>query len=106
MATRDLGDLFAGYLEDQPQAAYFSAAPFSGGYSPASRQYWSGQYGNITNQFWGDVGQQLRRGEFPSKTFTDFLQEYPWTERYTALGPRMRPGGSTQRYAPATRWAF
>ena len=94
-------------LEYSPEMAYFSAAPFQGA-SPFEQQYWSNQYGDTYNQYQGALGRSMRAGDPVSSqpTWVGFLDAMPWTERYTALGPRMRPGGSTQRYAPATRWAF
>ena len=127
---------FSDFLEDMPEAAYYSAAPFgagvsaaspfgrdywqtdpstqaerapsqtfveAGGYAPAAQRYWSGQYGNVMNQYMGTVGKSLREGEFPSLTFTDYLGQYPWTERYTALSPAMRQGGGISRFAPSVR---
>ena len=94
----------ATYYSAEPFGAGTSAAsPFGGGYSPASQQYWSGQYGNVMNQYMGTVGKSLREGEFPSLTFTDYLGQYPWTERYTALSPSMRQGGGISRFAPSVR---
>lgn len=93
-------------METLPEAAYYSATPFAGGYSPAAQRYWSGQFGNLQNQYMGEWGRQYRAGEDPLKqgyTFTEFLSDYPWTERYTALGPRLRPGAGTSRFAPAAR---
>jgi hypothetical protein len=97
---------FGSFLEDVPEAAYYSAAPFTGGMSPAQRQYWSGQFGNIQNQYMGALGQQMRRGEMPTLQFTDFLENLPWTERYTALSPRLRPGSGTTRFNPGVRRYF
>jgi len=103
-------------LPYEPQVAYYSAAPFGGGttqaspfgegFSPAAQQYWSGQYGNVYNQFMGDVGRSYRRGEEPAMSFVDYLDQYPFTERYTALGPQMRPGSRTARFSPATRYIY
>ncbi|MAH45277.1 hypothetical protein CMI37_05585 [Candidatus Pacearchaeota archaeon] len=100
-------------LEGSPEAAYYSAAPFGtgmsaaspfgGGAAPAAQQYWSGQYGNVMNQYVGELGRSMRAGEAPTMTFTDYLQQYPWTQRYSAMSPAMRPGGRTSRYAPAAR---
>lgn len=99
-----------------PQAAYYSAAPFGGGTtqaspfgggsSPAAQQYWSGQYGNVYNQFMGELGRSYRQGEEPTMSFVDYLDQYPFTERYTALGPQMRAGGSTGRFAPSARYMY
>ena len=108
------GDFWQEYvLGFEPEAAYYSAtpfgtgataaSPFGGGFSPASQSYWSGQYGTVMNQYLGEAGRAMRRGEEPTQSFTDFLGQYPWTERYTALTPRGRPGGSTARFVPSTR---
>jgi hypothetical protein len=99
-------------LPYEPQAAYYSAAPFGAGastgspfgegYAPAAQQYWSGQYGNVMNQYMGSMGRSMRAGQEPEMSFVDYLEQYPWTQRYTALSPAMRPGGSTSRFAPGT----
>ena len=104
MPEEDFGNFWQDYvLPSAPETAYYSAAPFGGGFSPASQQYWSGQYGNVVNQYAGELGKSYRAGEQPSMSFVDFLEEYPWTQRYTAMSPSMRPGGRTSRYAPAAR---
>ena len=100
-------------LPYEPQAAYYSAAPFGagasagqpfgGGHAPAAQQYWAGQYGNMQNQYMGYAGRAMRQGQEPEMNFMDYLDQYPWTERYTALAPPMRPGGLTSRFAPGTR---
>ena len=97
---------FASYqLERDPRAAYFSSAPFQGASSPAQRRYWEGQFGNVYNQYSGAMGSALREGrEGPS--FVDYLSQTPFTERYTALSPSMRPGGSFRRFSPGTRYMY
>jgi hypothetical protein len=92
-------------LEATPQLAYFSSAPFQGGYSPAQQQYWSGQFGNVYNQYAGALGTSIRQGE-QAPSFTDFLSDKPWTQRYTALSPSLRPGSSFRRFSPTTRYAY
>ena len=107
MAAGDFGSFWQEYvLPAAPEAAYFSAEPFKGGYSPVAQQYWGGQYGDVTNAYVGYIGQEARAGRAPENTFLDFLEQYPWTERYTAMSPSMRPGGRTSRFAPATRYVF
>jgi len=97
---------FAQYqLESTPQMAYFSASPFQGGYSPAQERYWSGQFGNVYNQYAGTLGSAVRKGEEPP-SFVNFLSDMPWTQRYTALSPSLRPGGSFRRFNPATRYVY
>ena len=100
-------------LPYEPRSAYYSAepfgagtsaaSPFGGGYSPAAQQYWSGQYGNVMNQYMGELGRSFRAGEEPTMSFVDYLDQYPWTERYTSMSPRLRPGGTTSRFAPSVR---
>ena len=75
------------WLEANPEAAFYSAAPFglgsytagnpfggttygeagqpgaAGGFSPAAQTYWAGQYGNIQRQYLGELGRAMRRGE-------------------------------------------
>ena len=105
-----LGDWNTFQLEASPAMAYFSSAPFQGQTSaalssPMQRQYWGGQYGNVINQYQGAMGSALRTGtEAPS--FVDFLQDKPWTERYTALSPSLRPGSSFSRFSPQTRFIY
>ena len=94
-------------LQAAPESAYFSASPFGGGYSPSEQRYWSGQYGNVMNQYLGSMGESFRQGQEPSTTsFVDFLSQYPWTDRYTSMSPRLRPGGGTSRFAPSVRRFF
>ena len=92
-------------LESDPSMAYFSAAPFQGGASPAQQQYWQGQFGNVFSQYQGALGTSLRSGTEP-QSFVDFLEQTPWTERYSSLSPSLRPGGSTRRFNPATRYMY
>ena len=105
-----LGNWNTFQLEASPAMAYFSSAPFQGKTSaalssPMQRQYWGGQYGNVINQYQGAMGSALRTGtEAPS--FVDFLQDMPWTERYTALSPSLRPGSSFGRFSPQTRYIY
>ena len=118
------------WLEANPEAAFYSAAPFglgsytagnpfggttygeagqpgaAGGFSPAAQTYWAGQYGNIQNQYLGELGRAMRRGESDAPSFVDYLEDYPFTQRYTAMSPAMRPGGGFGRYAPRARHMY
>jgi hypothetical protein len=98
---------FAKYqLETDPRAAYFSAAPFQGATSPAQQKYWGSQFGNVYNQYTGAVGTALRQGLEETPSFVDYLKQTPWTERYTALSPSLRPGSSFRRFNPSTRYMY
>ena len=110
MAWNDfLTNSFSDYmLESSPSMAYFSSAPFQSGTSPTSpaqQQYWQGQFGNVYNQYEGALGTALRTGT-EAPTFVDFLDQTPWTERYTSLSPSLRPGSSSRRFNPTTRFMY
>lgn len=98
-------DLEQFQLESMPETAYYSAEPFQGGYSPAQQQYWSGQYGNVQNQYAGAIGAALRNKQEPP-SFMNFLSDIPWTQRYSALSPALRPGGRSRRFSPSTRYIY
>ena len=117
MATGNDVNIWRDYvLPYEPQAAYYSASPFGegasaaspygGGFAPAAQQYWAGQYGNVMSQYMGDVGRSLRKGEEPSMTFSEYVDQYPFTQRYSALGPQMRAGGRTSRFSPSARYMY
>lgn len=94
------------WLEAVPEAAFYSAAPFGDtGFSPMAQQYWAGQYGNIQNQYLGELGSAMRNQQ-QAPSFVDFLEDYPFTQRYTAMSPALRPGGSFRRFAPSTRFMY
>ena len=131
------GDFWKKYgLEQEPEAAYYSAKPFGagytyaerpmaraanpwgasefddkgeqvqGGFSPYEQQHWASQYGNVKNQYLGELGRRMRAGMGPDMTFSDFLEDYPWTQRFTALPPSMTSGSGSTRFAPSTRYMY
>ena len=102
--TQDFYDFM---LAEQPQWAYFSSAPFSGGPGPqtAQQQYHSGQFGNVYNQYLGDLGSAAREGR-QGTSFEAFLEKYPFTQSYYQnVSPTQRMGSST-RFAPSTRFMY
>ena len=94
-------------LEFNPEWAYYSSAPFQEGkgFSPMQNQYWRGQYGDVWDEYLGSLGAAEKRGQ-DAPLWTSFLEDMPWTQRYTALGPSLRPGGSTRQYSPSVRYAY
>ena len=104
-----LGMSWADYqLESDPSMAYFSSGAFAPGQGmgPAQQQYWGRQSGNIWNQYEGVLGSEVRQGVESPTTFVDFLEQQPWTERYTSLSPSLRPGGGSRRFNPSTRFMY
>ena len=123
------GNPFRSYLGDVPQAAYFSfqdqfGQTPRGVTSPGQRQYFQNQFQNIHNQFMGQLGEQLRRGQAPTRQFTDFLSEripqggrtegvpvaptrpIPFAERFASLPPILRGDYSASRLSPRGRFLF
>ena len=75
------------------------------GTSPASRRYFRGQFQNIYNDFLGQQGRALQGGQLPSQTFTQFLQQYPFTQRYAALPPELS-GRTLGSFAPRVQYSY
>lgn len=103
-------------LQEAPEAAYYSYQDdFSS--TPKQQQYYQNQFQNVYNQYLGSLGQSLKAGstgaeggpssikEALSPTFMDYLGNYDWTERYSALPPPMR-GDFTSQFNPRTRQIY
>ena len=98
---------FGDFLEYKPEVAYYSS--IKGGQfadqSPAQQQYYEKSFGDVYNQYLGKLGSQIRDGEAPSLKWTEYLEQDPFTERYTALPPSQK-GSFTGAYSPTTRRIF
>ena len=75
------------------------------GTSPASRRYFQGQFQNIYNDFLGNQGRALQGGQLPSQTFSQFLEQYPFTQRYAALPPELS-GRALGSFAPRVQYSY
>lgn len=113
--TNDFGafdDYFTGTLEMEPQTAYMGAVgrmPYYGT-SPMrqrAQDYWGSQYSDIYNQYLGVRGNELAQRKDPSQmtSFMDYLEQYPFTQRYSSLTPYQK-GTGTSRFAPSTRHIY
>lgn len=94
---------FLAFLEEEPQAAYFSYGNQFGGpnQSRQQRQHYQQGFADIYHQYLGQLGQQARANQMPTGTFNDFLGGYNFDQAYredTPYGQRA-PGGS-----PYVRW--
>jgi hypothetical protein len=97
-------DLFSGLLGEEPRAAFFSFQN-QFGRSPNQRRFFQNQFSNIQNEFLGQLGRQLRQGMIPQKSFTNFLGDFPFTQRFASLPPSQR-GAQTGRFAPRAVFDF
>jgi len=98
---------FIDYLELEPRAAYYSSPSgmsFSGG-STGRRRHYQNQFQDVYNQFLGALGSQIRQGGEPTMRWTDYLESYPFTERYAALPPQ-QAGRSRRQFNPSTRHIY
>ena len=78
-------------------------SPF--GTSPAARRYFQGQFQNIYDEFLGQQGRALQGGQMPGQNFQQFLQEFPFTQRYSALPPEMT-GRTLGSFAPRVQYSY
>jgi hypothetical protein len=99
---------FQQFLNYEPKFSYYGmntadTSPF--GSSPAGRRRFQSQFQDIYNEFLGQQGQALMGGQMPQQNFTQFLGDYPFTERYAALPPGMR-GTQTRGFAPQASFRY
>jgi hypothetical protein len=86
----------------QAQGQLFGS-PF--GTSPAAKRYFQSQFQNIYNEFLGNQGRALQGGQLPSQSFTQFLEQFPFTQKYSALPPEMS-GRGISGFAPKVQFAY
>ena len=91
-------------LADEPRSAFFSFAPRLAG-SQNQRAFFQDFFPQALNEFRGYEGVALRQGLLPDRTFTDFLSEFPFLERYLSATQEQR-GVAQRRLAPNVRFAF
>ena len=53
----------------------------------------------------GALGQQMRQGQNPNLSFQQFLEQDPWTSRYSQL-PQAARGVNTGVNNPRTRFLY
>ncbi len=94
-------DLWAGYLNDNPDAVYFSYQ--DQWKSPNAKKYYQEQFSNIQNQYMGQLGQMVQGGGAPSMEFADFLKNFNWGQNFQQNAPRSQTQNTSQ-FNPWTRW--
>ena len=91
-------------LGEDPRMAFFSFQDRFGK-APRQRRFFEDFFPQAENEFMGGLGQQLRGGQIPTLQFTDFLENFPFDQRFQSLPPGMR-GALSGRFAPPTRFFF
>ena len=94
-------------LEQLPQAAYYSspAGQTFGAQGSRQQRYFQQNYQDVYNQYMGALGQQMRQGQNPNLSFQQFLEQDPWTSRYSQL-PQAARGVNTGVNNPRTRFLY
>lgn len=93
-------------LGQVPESAFFSFQDQFGPFGSNQRQFFNNAFTQIHNEFLGLLGQQLRRGEAPTDSFTEFLDQPNFFEnRFRQLSPFQR-GEQPTRFAPRNRSIF
>ena len=91
-------DAFQRLLEEQPRLPFQA---LTSGFQPPMRRFFESQFDDIMNEFRGQQGKQIQRGEDPTLQFTDFLGGLDFPGRYQATPPLMA-GRGTGRFVPRT----
>ena len=91
--------------EDEPEARQSMMFGNPYGSSPGSRRYFQGQFQNIYDEFLGKQGRALQGGQMPAQNFQQFLQAFPFTQRYSALPPEMT-GRTLGSFAPRVQYSY
>lgn len=88
------------YLEDYPSALYGAMIPQG---TPSFQNYWQRQLSKVTGEYETGLGRQAMAGQPPSLFFSDFLQNYPWTENWYNMSPSQR-GVNLGALSPSLQW--
>jgi hypothetical protein len=95
---------FAGFLEEEPRAAFFGTLGQKGLLdSSARRKQANDVYDQAMQGFYGKLGEQVLGGEAPTATFTDYLKDFPFTQRFAQLGRQYNQGS---QFSPRTRFLY
>ena len=97
---------FLDFLEesDVGQRALFFSRPGTRG-TPTRSRFFENQFSSIQNRFLGALGAQIRGGEAPTLTGTQFLDTFDFNTFFAGQPPAFR-GQFPSRFAPRTRFLF
>ena len=95
---------FAGFLEEEPRAAFFGTLGQKGLMDSAGRRKQAEDiYSGAMTEFYGKLGEQILGGGEPTMTFSNFIEDYPFTDRFAQLG---RQYSQQSMYKPPTRFLY
>mgnify|MGYP001558854710 FL=1 len=97
---------WAGFLEDEPESAYFSYTGQFGGPGKSQKQenYYLDQFTDIYNQYLGRLGAQVRGGEVPTEQWQDYLGGFNWDDWYRQREPYEARQAGYSGFVPQATW--
>ena len=99
-------------LGEEPRTSFFSRVNEQGGTGTAQGRFFSGQFDNFQNEFFGLLGSQIRSNigsgsdQIPNLSFEDFLGDIDFNKRFRSLAPSLRGQAGQSRFRPPTRFNF
>ncbi len=91
-------DYWSGFLQDNPDILYYGMLPKTGPQNFLN--YWRGQYGNVYNNYLGDLGRSALGGNMPNTSFYDYLLQNPIARDWQKL----TSGQRGERQPMMARW--
>lgn len=99
-----INSTWSGFLEEEPRAAFFGTLGQKGLLDTSSRRRQASDvYDQAMQGFYGKLGEQVLGGEAPTATFTDYLKDFPFTQRFAQLGRQYNQGS---QFSPRTRFLY
>ena len=106
MTMQPFDNPFKDFLSDPDvgfRADFFSRPGTRG--TPTRSRFFENQFNTVQNQFLGALGAQIRGGEAPTLTGTQFLDTFDFSNFFAGQPPAFR-GQFPSRFAPRTRFLF
>tara|TARA_R100000231_G_scaffold66569_1_gene53331 strand:+ start:18237 stop:18596 length:360 start_codon:yes stop_codon:yes gene_type:complete len=102
-AQNDPSSVFSRFLDANPQATFFGTLPRN--MTPVQRQASGDVYNQAIQDYYGELGRRIQQGQAPTLQFQQYLQEFPYTQRFAQATQRSRDM-ARQRISPRTRRLF
>ena len=94
-------DIIRDILGEQPRAVFESFGDVFGR-TPFMRKFFGEEFQSILDEFRGRAAGQIRAGEFPTQTFGESLEQFPFLQRFLSRSPTARGDISGRLLAPRT----
>ena len=94
-------ELFRTLLGENPQAVFESALTRLPQQSSFMTRFFRDEFDDILNEFRGRAVGQLENNEFPTQTFGESLQQFPFLQRFLSRSPLSRGDTSGRLLAPS-----